>query len=448
MSTNIDIQSECCVLARMLVSINAVNEAIDKLKSDDFYDPRHQAIFSAMCILYREDSQIEPITIKKILEKDFPKFSDMTYILGLQMHQNGSYEEVKIFINSIKECSRSRKLKDIGTQLSLEVSMNKKTSNEICNEHLIRIESVFSENYEKNSLTISQIINQEYSESGKDFLEYIQHQMDNHKNGIKLLKGIPTGFSRLDDILSGFCRGHYIILGARPGVGKTTMALNMIHSLINKNISVGFFSLEMTSQEAVRKLIGIDSGIDMEKCERGIITTEEFHSVLCSTKKLDKLPLIIDDQESLNISRLVARTKRMVSVNKIEILFIDYLAEVKGDGKFNTKQDEVQYVSKCLRALAKNLKIPIVCIAQLNRDNEKESRPPRKSDLRDSGQIEADAHSILLMHKPDQENQNDSPGKVVMYIVKNRFGKEGVICFSFNGKSGVFNEYQYTASNH
>ena len=447
MSSNSDIHSECCLLARMLISINAVNDAIDNLKSEDFFDPTHQAIFSSMCILYKQDCEIEPVSVATVLKKEFPKFSEAAYVFGLKIHQYGDYQEVKIFINSIKELSRLRKFKDIAHQLSLEVLGNKKNSNEIYNDHLIRIENIFSENYEKNVLTAAQIINQDYSESGKDFINYVQQQMENHKNGINLLRGVPTGFSRVDNILSGFCKGHYIILGARPGVGKTTMALNMIHSLISKGVSVGFFSLEMTAQEAIKKLIGIDSGVDMERCERGNITPQEFHKILCSTKNIESLPLIIDDQESLNVSNLIARTKRMVQVNKVEILFVDYLAEVKGDGKFNTKQDEIQYVSKCLRGLAKKLRIPIVCIAQLNRDNEKENRAPRKSDLRDSGQIEADAHSILLLHKPSQDNQNDCPGEVRMHVVKNRFGKEGVIYFNFDGKTGVFRQIEYGANN-
>ncbi len=146
---------------------------------------------------------------------------------------------------------------------------------------------------------------------------------------------------------------------------------------------------------------------------------------------------------SRSLSQLIARAKRMVIANGIEILFIDYLGEVKGDGRFANKQEEIQSVSKGLRGLAKKLKIPIICIAQLNRETEKENRVPRKSDLRESGQIEADAHSILLLHRPSVDDKMDHPGMVKVFIVKNRFGREGCIHFSFEGDKGRFSEIDY-----
>lgn len=439
-----DSKSESYLLARMLGSINAVNDAIAALKSEDFSDPLHQAIFLSMAILYAQDCEIEPMSVSVVLKNEFPTMADTAYLFGLKMHQYGDYEDVKVFIRSIKECSRLKKFSKIGNEMILDCMNRKKNSDEIHNETLTKIETVFSENYEKNSLTMDKIATGEYAESGVDFLTYVEKQMENHRNGIKVLRGLPTGYSRLDEMLSGFCKGHYVVIGARPGAGKTTLALNMIYNLVKKKISVGFFSLEMTAQEAMKKLIGIDSAVDMEKAERGSINTEEFHRVMVSSKNIQNIPLVIDDQESLRVSHLISRAKRMVSANKIEVLFIDYLGEIKGDGKFNTKQDEIQYVSKSLRAMAKKLKIPVICIAQLNRDNEKESRAPRKSDLRESGQIEADAHSILLLHKTSIDDKNDQPGMVKLYVVKNRFGKEGCVCFSFDGEKSKFSELDYS----
>jgi len=188
----------------------------------------------------------------------------------------------------------------------------------------------------------------------------------------------------------------------------------------------------------------IASGLDSGRVTRGLMNHEEFQRIVVAMNAVADLPIVIDEQESLKISQVISRAKRMVAVNQTEILFVDYLGEVKGDGKFSSKQEEVQAVSKGLRGLAKKLRIPIVCIVQLNRDMEKEERTPRKSDLRESGQIEADAHSILLLNRPSAEDENKQPGLTKLHIVKNRFGRETTIHFNFEGDKGLFTEIDYS----
>lgn len=438
-----DTSSEAFLLARMLISIDAVNEAIGSLRSEDFSDPVHGVIFSAMSVLYAQDCEIEPISVASVMQTKFPEFADTAYLFGLRMHQfSGS--GVTHFIKSIKEASRLKQFAYIGRQLAVDATSEAKNSEEIYGDCIKKIESVFAEDYEKSSLTLKETLEQEYAESGKDIIGYAEQQMENHRKGIRVLRGLPTGYGKIDDILSGFCKGHYIIVGARPGAGKTTLILNFMYNLIQKKISVGFFSLEMTKAEAATKIACIEARIESENLERGKINHEEFQRFVVAVKTLSAAPLIIDDTESLKASNLISRAKRMVSANKIEILFIDYIGEVRGDGKFISKQEEIQSVSKALRAMAKKLRIPVVCIAQLNRDNEKEARNPRKSDLRESGQIEADAHSILLLHRPSTDDSMQNPGLVKMFIVKNRFGKEGVVHFHFKGEEGKFYEMDYT----
>ena len=438
-----DFESEASLLSRMLNSVNAVNDAIGSLQSEDFYDPVHRVIFSSMRALYAQDCKIEAVSVASVMSKDYPDKADTAYLFGLGVQRIGDVDETRLFIKNIKEAARLKNFMFIGTELTAAANSGK-TSEEIHSEVTKKIEIVFSEDYEKSSLTLDELVKKDYSDSGKDFLAFIEDQMENHRKGIKVLRGLPTGFPKIDDYLSGFCKGHFIVLGARPGAGKTTLALNFIHNLIKKGISVGFFSLEMTAEEAMKKLGCIEGYLDQEKVERGEINAYEYQTLVVAINSIAKMPLIIDDQESLRVSHLVSRTKRMVAANKIKVLFIDYLGEVKGDGKFANKQEEIQSVSKALRGLAKKLKIPIICIAQLNRQSEIQNRAPNKSDLRESGQIEADAHSILLLDKPSTDDPLISPGLVKVYIVKNRFGQQGCVHLGFDGAKGKFLEIDYT----
>ena len=439
-----DFQSETFLLARMLTSINASNEALEALTPEDFSEPRHQAIFSAMGLLYGQDAVIEPSSVAACLLTNFSGQADTAYLFGLHTFQYGDYDEVKVFIKNIKEASRLKKFIYIGREITAQASEGKRNSEQIQVDSLAKIEELFSDGYDKGSFTIQELLQKDFAESGKDFLSFTEQQMENHRKGINTLRGIPTGFPKRDEYLSGFCKGHFIVVGARPGAGKTTFILNLIHRMTRRGLSIGFFSLEMTAEEAQQKLLCIDSGLNSESVTRGSINHQEYQDLVVSVNNLKSSKILIDEQPCLKISQVVSRAKRMVIAHGIQILFIDYLGEIKGDGKFTNKQEEIQAVSKGLRALAKKLKIPVVCIAQLNRENEKETRAPRKSDLRESGQIEADAHSIILLHKPSTDGQFDEPGMVKAYIVKNRFGREGCINFHFEGDKGRFSEIDYT----
>jgi replicative DNA helicase len=326
------------------------------------------------------------------------------------------------------------------------------------------MERVFSESASATTRTLE--AEADFMDSGLGYLDFIKKQQINSAKGMHTYQGMPTGFTQLDDALSGICRGHFIIIGARPGVGKTTFALNLIHQMALMGIKIGFFSFEMTADEAMHKLICLQGRVDQQKAMRGMINSMEYNEVMNSYHECKRLPIYIEDQSPLKISQVVARTKRMIATFGIQVLFVDYLGEIKGDGKFTNKQEEIQMVSRGLRQLAKAMRIPIVCICQLNREAEKEQRAPRKSDLRESGQIEADAHSILMLHQeakqqvghvtiPKQNKiseddyamegkqldiDNTVSSKMILYIVKNRFGAQRKIEYQFDGSKGRFTE--------
>jgi replicative DNA helicase len=465
-------KAEEMLLARMLLSINAVNIAMIELTETDFGNLRNKAIFSSMKMLYVKDQVIEPLQVILVMEEKFPKELDASFIVSLpMMYATGEQTEVSECIRLIKESSQYRQMIQCCLNTAAKSSKKEDKPEIICSNHNQLIENIFNSAVRQTAKNLE--ASEDFMDSGKSFTEFIEGQVKNSRKGYYTYRGIPTGFTKLDDTLSGLCRGHFIIIGARPGVGKTTFALNLMYRLAMKGHKIGFFSFEMTRDEAVLKFIALHCGIDAEKIIRGEITDSQYEEVKAAMEYCKRLFVCIDDQAPLTISQVQARTKRMIATHQIEILFIDYLGEIKGDGKFGNKQEEIQQVSRGLRQLAKSSRLPILCICQLNRKSEDEQRAPRKSDLRESGQIEADAHSILMLHqenkqyvinKPTNYKQNEineleynSQDKqfdidnfekttTKLYVVKNRFGPQGVIHFGFEGSTGKFFEIDYAGA--
>ncbi len=295
-----NVQSEMFLIARMLSSVNCVNEAIESLQSSDFTEAKHQVIFDAMRSLYARDCEIEPMSVSSEMSKMKNGSEDIGYLFGLRAYQFGDHSEVKIFIDNILEASRLRKLIVIGTQISVDSAGGKKTSHEVQISSLTKIENIFSGDFDKGVFTMPELLKKDFAESGKEILSYLEDQMEKHRRGIKNFRGIPCGFYKLDDHLSGFCRGHFIVIGARPGVGKTTFCLNLILKLAKKGVKVGFFSLEMTAEEAQMKMLCIDSGLNSEKVSNGSMTHDEYQQIVVSAKTIGNLNIVIDQQESFS----------------------------------------------------------------------------------------------------------------------------------------------------
>lgn len=434
-----NLEAEYFLLSRMLNSINAVNEAVASLRPEDFYDLKHQVIFTAMVVCYKQDINVEVLNLYTAW-KDLDKNAELAFITGLSIYDLGYSEPATHWIEKIKNTSKLRQMISVGRQLMMECGKDT-NPNEVYALTTKKIELIFSSGDDSTQLSTA-FATKDFMESGSTFVAYLKQKQEDYRRGIVTLAGIPTGYHLLDNRLSGLCRGHYVIIGARPGVGKSSFMIAIMNNLLRKDVPCGFFSLEMTADELMYKLICSRADLNSQKTLQGMATDEEIQRLefVAQTLTETKAKLVIDDQSGLGVSQLCARAKRMIAVYGIKVLFIDYLGEVKGDGKFGNKQEEVQMVSKTLRQLAKATGVTVVCACQLNRENEKEERKPRKSDLRESGQIEADAHCIMLLHSPSENDENQNPGSLQVHIVKNRFGPTGMVPFVFKKETGAIHE--------
>jgi len=273
------------------------------------------------------------------------------------------------------------------------------------------------------------------------FMEMIQKRQNSYAKGHKIV-GYKTGFPVLDNLIGGLQKKHYTILAGYSGTGKTTFALTMMRNLLKQNIPLGFLSLEMTNSQVVEKLAIMESNICEKKLRDGNINVLEYQKLMEACEIMKTYPLYVDDRSGLAIELLGSKVAQMINYFQMKILFIDYIGEMTSIKKFNTSQELVATVSKGIRAVAKEYNIPILALCHLNRGSDIADRFPKKSDLRDSGQLEADATEILMLYRHNRDNQKFNNNLMTCFIRKNRFGNEGKIEYHFNPKGLKIEEYK------
>lgn len=252
---------------------------------------------------------------------------------------------------------------------------------------------------------------------------------ENYQKGILPSDLIPTGYKELDNLIMGFKSGRLTIIGARPRVGKTTFMTNLIRNMPNKKIMV--FTAEMTWKEQLAKLLVMESGVNFNKLQYGNLDNNELAAVYSAEKKIriQFKDLVLDETTRPKPNDIKMKCKRYKMTHGLDIIFIDHIGLLGCDKKTENRVMELEEISKTLKEIAKDLNVPVVCLAQLNRDFERTetSRPPRLSDLRGSGSIEQDADVILMLNRHDLEDTEKLPGQIDIHITKNRFGATNVI---------------------
>lgn len=479
---------EGIILSNMMSNSQAASYALEKLSPSDFLGSNNQVIFAAIGFLFNLGKTLTPEEIFNYWNNQAKDQADMAYLYGLQQQVLFTSGDISSFIDSLKKNSLHRQLYYVLNESCVSAKNQSAEPEDIYQKVLDDLDVTFRAG-SSTEVLLSEAIDMDFRESGLDYLEYIKFKMDNPE--LQKVTGISTGFKFIDDYLDGINKGHYIIIGARPGVGKTTFILNLMRNLcVKQDIPIGFFSLEMRWEEVLNNFVCQEAGVSNKKARRGEVSVWEYQKICEARDRVKKSKIYIEDKSPLSISQIMARTRRWVRNHGIQVLFIDYLGEIVSDQKFFNRQEAVQHVSKSLRNLAKTLKIPIICCAQLNRESERTAtRPPIKSDLRESGQIEADAHSILLLHRPESDRRDeevisqhaermksvyDDPdaftgervdqyrgydlnknhptppipklsakGNLEIHIVKNRFGEEGKLQFDFRKDTGQIFEVDH-----
>lgn len=427
------IEAEQGVLGCVLLSPNdCMGVCIEKLRrgSEVFYDMRHQALFDVLAEMYDKKELIDPIVLQQYLKdrNQLEALGGMPYISGL-MNCVPSAASLEYYIDIVREKYVLRRMIQTCTGAVARVY-----------DHQGEVDGLLDE-VERDVLQIAEERVTAGSKTIKDLVHKAINTIEDYHQRQGMLTGLGTGFPDLDKMTSGLHGGEMIVIAARPSMGKTSLAMNIAeHIAIDEKQPVGVFSLEMTAESLVLRMLCSRSRVNLRNIRDGFLAERDFPKLTGAAGKLANAPLFIDDSAGLSILQLRAKARRMFQQHGIKIFVIDYLQLLSASSqKIENRQQEIAQISNGIKALAKELNVPVIVLAQLNRELEKDkNRKPRLSDLRESGAIEQDADLVGLLYKVETEKAEDDEGiqeveavPVNLLIAKQRNGPTGDVHLTF-----------------
>ena len=432
---------EEAVLGAMLIDEKGVNEVIDILSPEVFYKKSHQLIFESIQRLFRESEPIDLLTVSADLKKNknFEVIGGDFYLIGLSQKVSSS-AHIEYHSRIIQQKFIQRKLITISNEI-ISKSYNESTDViDLLDEAESKLYDIAQNNIKGSSETAQNLVIQ-----AKNRIEEISKQEG--------LSGISTGFEKLDRLTSGWQPSDLIIVAARPGMGKTALALSMARNVsVQKKIPVAFFSLEMSSVQLITRLISSETGLSSDKLRTGKLADHEWQQLNIKVSDLESAPLYIDDSAALTIFELRAKARRLASSHGIKLIIIDYLQlmNLGSSNKAGNREQEISTISRNLKALAKELNIPVIALSQLSRAVETRggTKRPILSDLRESGAIEQDADIVSFLYRPeyygitewDDDMKTPSEGQGEFIVAKHRNGALDSIKLKFVANLGKFED--------
>jgi replicative DNA helicase len=395
-----------------------------------FYNPRNQLLYTLLCEMYEQGTAIDVISVshhlnqKKLLEE----IGGEEYLLNL-MGMIASTANLETWCLLVRDAAILRTLIDTCASIQDKCYQLEQPVSSILDEVEQKILNASSLEERSQTLELKTLIDHKNQDGAFTYLLNLAQKKEDSV-------GISSGYPDLDNLITGFRPGEMFVLAARPSIGKTSFALNLVSNIgLNKNKSVGFFSLEMTAEQLAVRMLCTESGYSERDFRDGKVT--DIAKVTQAAGRLCRAKIFIDPTPALRIRELRSKARKMASLHNIEIIVIDYLQLMKAEIRSDNRQEEVSAISSGIKALAKELKIPIIVLAQLNREVEKTQGTPKLSHLRESGAIEQDADIVAFLHR-DRETQKDSSFEAQtkgldsqLIIEKNRNGSTGLIPLLF-----------------
>ncbi|MDC0882195.1 replicative DNA helicase [Candidatus Marinimicrobia bacterium] len=414
-------EAEQAVLGSMLSDKEAVNKAFEKkLDAVHFYKKNHSLIFAAMSILDKKNEPIDTVSVVDVLTKnnDLETVGGAFYISGL-VDLVPTTAHVARYIKIVMEKAILRNLIYLSNDISKEAFDDSKDVDDILESVQKSIFNITQDRLQKGFEKIDPVLHKTFEDIDR---------IASHKGSVI---GVPTGFSDLDAKTTGFQAGDLVIIAGRPGMGKTSFALNMMrNAAIDANKKIGFFSLEMANNQLAMRLLCAEARVDSNLVRSGTLPKSQYRNLSLAVGPLSKAEIHLDDTPALSILELRAKARRIKNDIDIDMIIVDYLQLMQGPKGVESRQQEIATISRSMKALAKELDIPIVALSQLSRAVEQRtgSKRPQLSDLRESGAIEQDADVVLFLFRPWVYSRDDEDeGKAEIIIAKQRNGPTGII---------------------
>ncbi len=434
-----NVEAEISVLGAMLKDAEAVHRAAEDLKAEDFFQAEHQEIFSAMNELYMARKPVDLVTVDAELSRrgSLEGIGGTVYLMRLSAAVPTTVN-VYAYIEIVREKSVLRKM--IGACQSIMRE---------CYEQQNPLPEILA-HAEKSIFDLA--MNRTSGETLKPVREVLLRtyeqieELSRNKGGIS---GVPTGFTDLDNLLTGLHGGEFIVIGARPAMGKTSFAMNVAaHASVAKGKTVAVFSLEMPREQIVMRMLCSEARVDMQKVRKGSLKDEDWIKLATALGPISNAPMYLDDTAGLSPNMLRSRCRRLMMDHGLDLILIDYLGLMHGDSRVESRQLEVAEISRQMKAIALEMKIPVICCAQLSRANkERVDKRPMLSDLRDSGSIEQDADVVLFLHREEYYNPDTEDKNIAEVIIaKQRSGPLGTVKLAWLSEYTTFatlaREYQ------
>lgn len=418
------IDAEISILGAILLDKDAIIDVAEFLRPEHFYDDRHKEVYEAILSLYEERIPIDVLTVGERLKKrkSLKKIGGTAYLQGL-LERVPTAAHVEHYARIVKDSATKRSLMTKTAKL-LDMSFDESLSAEDL------LDKAESEIFSLTQTHLSQSFTPIRASLAESFDRLDElHKMDSG------LRGVPTGFKDLDSVTAGLQKSNLIILAARPGVGKSTLAVNIAqHLAVNEKRPAAMFSLEMSKEELIDRMLTAQADIDAWKLKTGKLSDEDFTNFSNAMGELAEAPFYIDDTPALSILEMRTKARRLQVEYGIDLLIVDYLQLARSRNLENRVQ-EVGEISQGLKNLARELKIPVLALSQLSRAVEaRGTKRPQLSDLRESGSIEQDADMVWFLWREDEEElQPGKPINMTLDIAKHRNGPLGSIKLSFHG---------------
>lgn len=423
--------AEQSVLGGMLLSKDAIADVVESLRASDFYKPAHETIYEAILSLYGHGSPADAITVADELKKrgELARVGGAAYIHTL-IASVPTAANAQYYAEIVKEHAIMRRLIEAGTKIAQLGYANETEVDTLVDQAQAEIYAVTDGNAKEDYVSFSEALEETINEIDAN---------SNRPNGVY---GVPTDFIEFDELTGGLHGGQMIVIAARPGVGKSTLALDIARSAaIHHQMTTVFFSLEMSRTELAMRVLSAEGKISMGRLKKGDLDTEGWTNLATLQGRIDSAPLFIDDSPNMTLMEIRAKCRRLKQRNDLKLVVLDYLQLMSSGKKVESRQQEVSEFSRSLKLLAKELDVPVIALSQLNRGSEQRTdKRPMVSDLRESGSIEQDADIVILLHREDMYNpDSERVGEADMIIAKHRGGPTRTIPLAFSGKYSRFN---------
>ena len=431
--------AEQAVLAAMLIDGDAIMRAAEFVDDTMFYAERHRRLFRAMVALTERGEAVDPLTLADELGRrgELDASGGKEYI-GFLMDAVPTSANVEYHAKIVREKAILRRLIEVSTAIVQEAFTGQQTAAELLDH---AEQTIFQVSQDRGGKGFTRI---------KELLWPTMERIEALQRGGKTVTGVPTGFSDLDEMTSGFQPADLIIVAARPSMGKTAITLNIAqHAAIEANTGVAFFSLEMSKESLVQRMLTSEARIDAQRLRKGQLRDDDFPRLARAAGILSSAPVWIDDTPGITLLEMRSKARRLKADAGLGMVVVDYLQLMSGPANAESRQQEVSQISRGLKALAKELNVPVVALSQLSRAPEQRAgdHRPQLSDLRESGAIEQDADLIMFIYRqevydgPTDKDGNSLEGRAEIIVGKQRNGPIGIVNLFFQKGYTRFENY-------